>query len=140
MKIKMDKVTVTEVEMELPDTCPGCGIDVIGSDLVEEQLIGASQDITVNSAEPLEWDYEETETCADICHVVGYRCGACGHQLATTEVPATVQHTTDGDCAVAGGVDETGSCTICGVVGGYACTKCGGERFHRPTCSEVEKC
>ena len=27
MKYKLDKITVTEVEVEIPDKCPGCGAD-----------------------------------------------------------------------------------------------------------------
>ncbi len=86
MKITLEKVTVEEVEMELPNVCPNCKHDFADGGLTEEQLIGSSQAVASYVPDDItSWDYEESEYCSDICHVVGYRCSVCGHQLITTE-------------------------------------------------------
>lgn len=81
------------------------------------------------------------EAVGDACRVTiegGKVTSLGGPNGATLEMP----HRQDGDCVAAGTVDPEGHCTDpnCGVSGGVICHECGGERFHRPTCSEYSKC
>jgi len=88
MRVKLDKISVTEVEVELPEKCPECG-QVIGApggetSLVEHQLTGSNQDLVVSGDTMEDASYDSVED-VDCAHVTGVACGKCGCVLATTE-------------------------------------------------------
>lgn len=89
MKVKIEKLTVTEVEVELPAECPGCGVTIGApagmTKLREHQAIGAVQKIAFVGDDVGESEGGEYDQNSDVAFVTGYSC-TCGHVLATTEV------------------------------------------------------
>lgn len=86
MKVKLDKLTVTEVEAELPERCPECEADLTENDaLKEDQFVGSEQQGRLTADGPDCSGYFENAT--EPTYVVAYRCGNCDHTLVTTEEP-----------------------------------------------------
>jgi rubredoxin len=84
VKLQVDKLVVTTVEVELPDTCPGCGVDFHGDKgaefpLLEHQLIGAEQVARICRDEAEHGDAFENGT--EPLLVTGYQCSKCGYVL-----------------------------------------------------------
>lgn len=83
MKTTITKVEHTEVEVDLPAACPGCGKDFSGDDaliacgwMAVEQTCHLAPD-----GERVDWD-QETEDFYEIQVTTGYKCAACKQLVA----------------------------------------------------------
>ena len=95
MKVKLDKITAVEVEVEMPDACPHCGEDWRPA-VKENQLMLADQtgydfdefgsDVGLSFG-----DYDAGENFYDGgTYVTGYTCVHCDKPIVTTEVEPQV--------------------------------------------------
>jgi hypothetical protein len=89
MKIRLDKITITQVEVEMPDACPHCGEDWRG-EAIEDQLVVASEtgygfDQVAESGIIFE-DQSDQETFYDAgFYITGYTCAFCAMVIVTSE-------------------------------------------------------
>jgi DNA-directed RNA polymerase subunit RPC12/RpoP len=123
MKIKLDRVTAVEVEVELPETCPGCGLDFHDEDsLKEDQFIGSEQSGRLVDGSPECCEGYENGT--QPVYVVGYRCAECGEVLVTTEDEMGEPMN---DATSIATTDRPHLCPHCGVrgFGSACCPECG---------------
>jgi hypothetical protein len=83
MKAKLDRIAISEVEVEIPAACPKCGADftVDEMNLIEDQWVAAEQPCSLGEDGPC--DYGSGDQ-VEGSMVVGYRC-VCMHVLASTE-------------------------------------------------------
>lgn len=92
VKIKLDKITVTQVEVEMPDVCPGCG-ETWWSETVEEQFVRAAATKEVVSKELCEVgiDFQDggygNVDVDEVAYIVGYTCAYCFCSIVSTEMP-----------------------------------------------------
>ena len=87
MKAMLDQLTVTQIEIEIPAACPECHVafDEHGA-LTQFCWSAGNAECCINSQDDIidfsgGTDYVD---CED--YVTGYRCTACGHILASTEL------------------------------------------------------
>lgn len=98
-KIKMDKVRVEEVWIEVPEKCPNCGVDFMKPDeddenpLKEQRWVGYGQDCYFEpmsdsgDKEFLRAEMGEvTENIYEMDLVFCYMCRKCDYVLADTTV------------------------------------------------------
>lgn len=90
MKVKLDKLTVTEVEVEMPDVCPHCGAGWRW-EVIEEQYVCASEtclgfvNVMENGSLLFREEYDGQD-CRDAgYYVTGYTCAACHCTIVSTE-------------------------------------------------------
>ncbi len=81
MKTTIEKLTRTDVEVEIPDACPYCQQPFSEGGLLEDNWnrCEVRGHIEVDTFEP-----NGSSDYSDAYIVVGYRC-QCGHVLASTE-------------------------------------------------------
>ncbi len=98
MKVQLDKITVTTVEAELPETCPNCKADLTEEEsLREDQYTASNQRCQMIPNEDRLDEYGSSEECYDLQYVVGYACAKCDHILVSTEESSsTKQETANG--------------------------------------------
>lgn len=93
MKVKLDKVAFTEVEVDVPDECPKCEARLTaGGDEDDKETtvrvhgyMAVSQDATLGGESGIaDWG-EDTEDFYEVQYHTGIRCRSCDHVLATTE-------------------------------------------------------
>jgi len=100
MKVELDRVISTKVEMEIPLSCPKCGEDFHGDPdderaptLLEMQLSSTDQECAILAGEnDADGDtvyrvdnYGDGDQIDTGTYVTGYQCGNCRWILATTE-------------------------------------------------------
>jgi len=95
MKVELDRVTATKVEMEIPLACPKCGQDFHGNPdddtettLLEMQLSSTDQQCAVlvnKDGEHFLDNYGDGDQIDSGTFVTGVQCGSCRWILATTE-------------------------------------------------------
>lgn len=89
MKIKLDKLTVTEVEVEMPDVCPHCKANWKETGLIEGQLVAASQTCGLYGGiveGHLQFDdYSSSDLFYEQHYITDYMCSNCHEVIA--EVP-----------------------------------------------------
>lgn len=93
MKIRLDKLVATEVEVEMPDACPHCGASW-QDEVVEEQLVTGSevcQRFVKEEGGNLLFLHEGfSDECRDAgYYVTGYTCAACHCTIVSTEAQAS---------------------------------------------------
>lgn len=94
MKITLDKITVTQVEVEMPDTCPHCGGDW-RSEVIEDQLVAASEaeGLFLRSTADGLLVFDEIgscEPCPEAAYYkTGYTCTHCHGTIVAVEVDET---------------------------------------------------
>ena len=94
MKIRLDKITVTQVEVEMPDACPSCGAGW-QEEVLEDQLVLATETgwkcIAPGEAGIIFDDQGESEVCYDAgAYVTGYTCASCAMAIVSSENPVQI--------------------------------------------------
>jgi hypothetical protein len=99
MKVTLQKVTVTDVDVDIPPECPKCKAPFVEPEgkrttwvadedhmnLVEDQWVAAQQRCTLVEENGIGWaDDYSTGNNVEGSLIIGYRC-VCGHILASTE-------------------------------------------------------
>jgi hypothetical protein len=87
MKVTIERLTATKVEVELPAACPKCRASFDDVGLYEHQLLPSWQEATVVDGQLT--DYGEYENDSEPLYTTGYGCGACQHILCSTELGVT---------------------------------------------------
>jgi len=91
MKVQLDDVIKIPHEVEIPDTCPGCGTDLIEAGLKHFEYQDQSRcvDVKLNDVGTriIEWDTALPKSCDSYLAVV-WQCGSCGHPLAESNEAA----------------------------------------------------
>lgn len=89
MKIRLDKISVTQVEVEMPDVCPHCGEDWKG-EVIEDQLVTASEtgygfELVGETGVIFEdqCDQEAFYECGS--YVTGYTCAFCARVIVDSD-------------------------------------------------------
>jgi hypothetical protein len=90
MKVALDKLTVTRLELDLPERCPTCGHDLREEDgLREDQYVGSDQRGRLTDEGPeIAGQYENAIAPT---WVVAYACGECGEVLVNSDEPTATQ-------------------------------------------------
>lgn len=91
--LTLDKLVVSEVEVEIPERCPACDnrLYVTGDEEKTEGIKLDTYDAYTYYADmalcadgTLDWSYYDDKG-AEGGYKTGVRCGQCGHVIATTE-------------------------------------------------------
>ena|SRR5450755_1615692 len=99
MKIQLDKVVVTAVEVDIPEVCPRCGADFTDGDALEEQqLCFGSQACAIVGDVVDEHGESRSGDCA---YVTGFRCRSCREEVVSERIEEHV--TGEGDAETAPG-------------------------------------
>lgn len=92
MRVRLDKVVVVEVEVDMPDVCPHCGED--WREMVKEEQLMLADQTAFNFSEAVNdvglafGDYDAGETFYDGgTYVTGYTCVHCSKPIVTTDEP-----------------------------------------------------
>ena len=83
---KYDPCTIPEVDIEIPDKCPGCGADLTAEGaIMEGQFLWSAQHCNIDTSEqpPVRLEYHSSKDNSESCVVVGYTCDACGYNLTS---------------------------------------------------------
>jgi len=100
MTVTLDKIGRDSVNVELPLTCPHCGLSFEEENaLLEEGYCATNQpcSIALVDGERQIDGYAATESIYDIGLVVGYQCAGCRRTLVSTETaPVIVEPGTGG--------------------------------------------
>jgi hypothetical protein len=89
VKVKFDKITTEEVEVEIPAACPSCKADLTDDESVtQDGYVGTAWYGNLSTdAEGGFKDGDTTEDCYELNYVTGYRCArsGCRYLLAGSE-------------------------------------------------------
>ncbi len=87
VSVTLDKIVTRDVDVELPTSCPHCGLSFEEPDsLLEEGYCATNQRCSVGTYEGrgVVDGYAETENVYDSGLVTGYQCGGCRTTLVST--------------------------------------------------------
>lgn len=84
MRVQLDAVVVTAIEVDLPETCPRCGADFTEGDSLDEQQLCFGSQVCCIVGEVVD-DYGESES-GDCAFVTGFRCAACRENVAVVPI------------------------------------------------------
>ena len=86
--VTLDKIVTRDVDVELPTSCPHCGLSFEEADsLLEEGYCATNQRCSIGTYDGrgVVDGYAETENVYDGGLVAGYQCGGCRTTLVSTE-------------------------------------------------------
>jgi hypothetical protein len=84
VRVQLDAVVVTAIEVGLPEMCPRCGADFTeGDSLAEQQLCFGSQLCSIVGA--VVDGYGESRS-GDCAFVTGFCCAACRENVAVMSI------------------------------------------------------
>jgi hypothetical protein len=99
MKIQLDKVVVTAVEVDIPEVCPRCGADFTDGDALEEQQLCFGSQACAIVGDVVD-DHGESRS-GDCAYVTGFRCRSCREEVVSERIEEHV--TGEGDAETAPG-------------------------------------
>lgn len=89
--VELDHIVPVRIEVELPTSCPHCGLSFEEEDaLIEEGYCATNQPCSIGEdAEGRTFvdGHAATESVYDLGLVVGYQCGGCRTPLVSTDGP-----------------------------------------------------
>ena len=97
MKIQLDKVVVTAVEVDIPEVCPRCGADFTDGDALEEQQLCFGSQACAIVGDVVD-DHGESRS-GDCAYVTGFRCRSCREEVVSERIEEHV--TGEGDAETA---------------------------------------